>query len=113
MPERLLKMMWLCHKGKPRTSHCHGGRPCKNEAEHITPGGSPSNSTNGEGNDEAELLLLEAHQAAAQIENIVNSCCSSRHCGCCDERKNAAVFVLEGNHAKMKQNVLLLLGCLN
>ena len=34
--------------------HCHGGRPCKNEAEHITPGGSPGNITYGEGKDDAE-----------------------------------------------------------
>ena len=43
-------------KGKPCTSHCHGGRPCKNEAQHITPGSSTSYSINGEGKDEAEHI---------------------------------------------------------
>ena len=53
-------------KGKPCTSHCHGGRPCQNEVEHITPGCSSSNSTI-EGKDEAKLIfLLEAHRATAQ-----------------------------------------------
>ena len=42
-------------KGKPCTGHCHGGRPCQNEVEHITPGCSSSNSTI-EGNDEARLI---------------------------------------------------------
>ena len=40
-------------------THCHGGRPCKNEAEYITPGGSPSNSTYGEGKDEAKDITSE------------------------------------------------------
>ena len=52
--------------GKPCTSHCHGGRPCQNEVEHITPGCSSSNSTI-EGKDEAKLISPEAHRATAQI----------------------------------------------
>ena len=44
-----LKVNKLC------TSPCHGGRPCQNEVEHITPGRSSSNSTI-EGKDEAKLI---------------------------------------------------------
>ena len=45
------------------------------------------------------LLLLEAHQATVQIENIIHAMQVDLWYG--------------GNHAKMKQNVLLLFGCLN
>jgi len=61
------------------------------------------------------LLLLEAHQATVQIESIVHAK-RAAHPGIVVvswKGKNAAVFAMEGNHAKMKQNVLLLFGCLN
>ena len=82
------------------TSHCHGGRPCQNEVEHITPGRSSSNSTiegkdeaklispgsapsNSTKKDEAELITcnLEAHSINREYCSCKKDCSSSR-CGC-------------------------------
>ena len=66
-------------------------------AEHITPGGSLSNSTNGEGKDEAELGSSPSYSINREFCSYKKGC-SSRHCGCV--MKRAAVFAMEENHAK-------------
>ena len=57
------------------------------------------------------ILLLET----AQMEIIVHAKrAASRRCAwVCDERKNMQHSCMDGGHEKMKQNLLLLLGCLN
>ena len=79
----------------------------KDEAKLISPGSTPSNSTK---KDEAELITctLEAHSTNREY----CSCKMTAHPVCVLKGKKMQ-HAMEGNHAKMKQNVLILFGCLN
>ena len=71
-------------KGKPCSSHCHGGRPCQNEGEHVTPRNSPSCIANGEEsgcNDEEEHVSVDGSPSSSR---------NGEESGCKDEEEHVS-----------------------